>query len=60
MPESLEIPLSDLKEWLDKEATSIVEPLRADAKKLLEDTRDKLEDLIEGCDKLLDCLLYTF
>jgi len=54
MPESLEIPLSDLKEWLDKEATSIVEPLRADAKKLLEDTRDKLEDLIEGCDKLLD------
>jgi uncharacterized phage infection (PIP) family protein YhgE len=54
MPESLEIPLSDLNEWLDKEATSIVEPLRADAKKLLEDIRDKLEDLMEGCDKLLD------
>jgi hypothetical protein len=54
MPESLEIPLSDLNEWLDKEATSIVEPLKADAKKLLEDTRDKLEDLIESCDKLLD------
>ena len=54
MPESLEIPLSDLNEWLDKETTSIVEPLRADAKKLLEDTQDKLEDLLESCDKLLD------
>jgi hypothetical protein len=54
MPESLEIPLSDLKEWLDKETTSIVEPLRADAKKLLEDIQDKLEDLLESCDKLLD------
>jgi len=54
MPERLEIPLSDLKEWLDKETTSLVEPLRADAKKLLEDTQDKLKDLLESCDKLLD------
>jgi hypothetical protein len=54
MPESLEIPLSDLNEWLKQETTSIVEPLRADAKKLLEDTQEKLEDLLESCDKLLD------
>jgi hypothetical protein len=54
MSESLEIPLSDLNEWLKHETTSLVEPLRADAKKLLEDTRDKLEDLLESCDKLLD------
>ena len=54
MPESLEIPLSDLNEWLKQETTSIVEPLRADAKKLLEDTRGKLGDLLESCDKLLD------
>jgi len=54
MPESLEIPLSDLNEWLTQETTSIVEPLRADAKKLLEDTKSKLEDLLESCDKLLD------
>jgi len=54
MPERLEIPLSDLKEWLDKETTFLVEPLRADAKKLLEDTKSKLEDLLESCDKLLD------
>jgi hypothetical protein len=54
MPESLEIPLSDLNEWLDKETTSIVEPLKADAKKLLEDIQEKLEDLLESSDKLLE------
>jgi hypothetical protein len=54
MPESLEIPLSDLNEWLKEETTSLVEPLRADAKKLLEDIQEKLEDLLESCDKLLD------
>jgi DNA repair exonuclease SbcCD ATPase subunit len=54
MPESLEILLSNLNEWLEQETTSLVEPLRADAKKLLEDTQDQLEDLLENCDKLLD------
>ncbi|MHC3129285.1 MAG: hypothetical protein IBV52_04325 [Candidatus Bathyarchaeota archaeon] len=54
MSDTLEIPLNAVKEWLDKETTSIVDPLRADAKKLLEDTQAKLEDLIETCDKLLD------
>jgi len=54
MSDTLEIPLNAVKEWLDKETTSLVEPLRADAKKLLEDTQSKLEDLLETCDKLLD------
>ena len=54
MSDTLEIPLNAVKEWLDKETTSIVEPLKADAKKLLEDTQSKLEDLLETCDKLLD------
>lgn len=54
MSGTLEIPLNAVKEWLDKETTSIVEPLRADAKKLLEDTQNKLEELLESCDKLLD------
>jgi len=54
MSETLEIPLNAVEEWLDKETTSLVEPLRADAKKLLEDTQSKLEDLLETCDKLLD------
>ena len=54
MPETLEIPLNALNEWLNKETTSIVEPLKAEAKKTLEDTQGKLEDLSEACDKLLD------
>jgi len=54
MSDTLEIPLNAVKEWLEKETTSIVDPLKADAKKLLEDTQSKLEDLLETCDKLLD------
>ena len=54
MPDTIEIPLNDVNEWLNKETTPIVEPLRADAKKLLEDTRSKLEDLLEASDKLLE------
>lgn len=54
MPETLEIPLNAVNEWLNKETTSIVEPLKAEAKKTLEDTQGKLEDLSEACDKLLD------
>jgi hypothetical protein len=54
MSDTLEIPLNAVKEWLDKETTSLVDPLKADAKKLLEDTQAKLEDLLETCDKLLD------
>ena len=54
MAEALILKLDDLKGWLEQETTSIVEPLRTDAKKLLEDTKDKLEDLLDSCDKLLD------
>ena len=54
MSDSLEMPLDTVKEWLDKETNPIVEPLMADAKKLLEDTKNKLGDLLEACDKLLD------
>jgi hypothetical protein len=54
MSDTLEMPIDTVKEWLDKETNSLVEPLRADAKKLLEDTKSKLGDLIEASDKLLD------
>ena len=54
MSDTIEIPLNNVNEWLNKETTSIVEPLREEAKKLLEDIRSKLEDLLEACDKLLD------
>ena len=54
MSETVEIQLNDVNEWLNKETTSIVEPLKADAKKLLDDTQSKLDDLSDASDKLLD------
>jgi hypothetical protein len=54
MSDTLAVPLNTAKEWLDKETNPLVEPLRADAKKLLEETKNKLGDLLEACDKLLD------
>jgi DNA repair exonuclease SbcCD ATPase subunit len=54
MPETFEIPLNTVTEWLNKETTPIVEPLKAEAKKLLEDLQNKLEDLSESCEKLLE------
>jgi hypothetical protein len=54
MSETLEIQLNAVNEWLTKETTSIVEPLKVAARKLLEDIKSKLEDLSEACDKLLD------
>ena len=54
MSETLEIPLDTVNEWLTKETASIVGPLRAEAKKILEDIKDKLDELSDACDKLLD------
>jgi hypothetical protein len=54
MSDTLEMPLDTVKEWLDKETNPIIEPLKADAKKQLEDTKSKLGDLLEASNKLLD------
>jgi hypothetical protein len=54
MSETLEIQLNAVNEWLNKETTSIVEPLKADTKKLLADIQSKLEELSEASDKLLE------
>ena len=54
MAEILKLKLNDLGGWLEQETTSLVEPLRADARKQLEDTQDKLADLLEASEKLLE------
>ena len=54
MSDTIEIPLKNVNEWLNKQTTPIVGPLREEAKKLLEDIQSKLEDLLEACDKLLE------
>jgi ElaB/YqjD/DUF883 family membrane-anchored ribosome-binding protein len=54
MLETLEIPLDAIKEWTEKETKSLVEPLRGNAKKYLNDTKNKLEELLESCEKLIE------
>ncbi len=54
MPETVEIPLKDLENWLEGEASSIVEPIRAEGMNLLNDTRSKLKELRGSCEKLLE------
>lgn len=54
MSETLEIPLKDLRKWLEQETVPIVEPLKAKGRSLLDDVRDKLDDVSEACDKLLE------
>lgn len=54
MSETFEIPLKDLREWLEQETVPIVEPLKAEGRSLLDDVRDKLDDVLEACDKLLE------
>lgn len=48
-----EIPYIGLKEWLEQETTSIVDPLRTEATLLLGIARDRLSDVEEICEKLM-------
>lgn len=54
MSEALEIPLENLREWLETETVPIVEPLNAEATSLLNDFGGKLEDVREICEKILE------
>ncbi len=54
MSETLSVSLNDLNNWLKKETTLLVEPLRTEAKKLINDIQLRLNELKESCDKLLD------
>lgn len=54
MSEELEISLENLREWLERETVPIVEPLKTEAESLLNNFRDKLDDIRESCQKLLE------
>jgi len=54
MSETLEIPLENLKEWLEKETSTIIEPLKAEGTDRLNNIRNKLDNLQETCEKLFD------
>ena len=48
-----EIPLNDIKEWLEQEAASIVEPLKTEGTSLLNNIRERVDDVRENCEKLM-------
>lgn len=47
------IPLNDIKEWLEQETTPIVEPLKTEGTLLLNNVRERLDDVREICEKLM-------
>jgi len=51
---SLEIPLSELKGWLESQTSSVLTPVQAKAEKLMGDVRKAHESLTEACRMLLD------
>jgi hypothetical protein len=53
MADALEIKLEDIREWLEQETVSIVEPLKAEGRTLLDDVKAKLDDVLITSDRLL-------
>ncbi len=54
MSQTLAISLDGLTEWIENETSSLIEPLREEAKKLIEDIQSRLKDLTDASEKLLD------
>lgn len=54
MSEALEIKLEDLKTWLEREATSIMQPLKSEGKKLTANLNSRLEDFDSVCESFLE------
>jgi hypothetical protein len=52
MSDTLEIPLKDLRKWLDEGTVSLVEPLKVEGKNSLNNVKQKLDGVVESCDKL--------
>jgi len=51
---SLEIPLSELRDWLKSQTSSVLTPIQSKAEKLMGDMRKAHESLTEACRMLLD------
>ena len=54
MSEALKFSSKDIKDWLERETGSIFVPVHAKAKKLLDEMRKSVEDLVEVSKMLLD------
>ena len=49
-----QVQLLDVKEWLDKETASLVQPLKAKASSMLKEIEERVDDAIEGSQKILE------
>jgi len=52
MPESFQIALADLKEWLQKETAPLIKPLKDKGKRLLDEIAKRLDDVRENGDRI--------
>ena len=52
MSDSFQIALSDLKEWLQKEAAPIINPLRDKGRSILNENQNRLDDVRENGDRI--------
>ncbi|UCF59321.1 MAG: hypothetical protein JSV15_02615 [Candidatus Bathyarchaeota archaeon] len=48
-----EIPLNDIKEWLEQEAAPIVEPLKTEGTSLINNVKERVDDVRENCERLM-------
>jgi hypothetical protein len=54
MSGALELKLDDLKTWLERETTSITQPLKSEGKKLTDNSKNRLEDFSSICESFLE------
>jgi len=54
MAETLEIALKELTTWLEEEMNPILQPIRAEGTNLLNNARNKLEELSDSSEKMLE------
>jgi len=54
MSGAIELRLDDLKTWLERETTSITQPLKSEGKKLTDNLKSRLEDFESVCESFLE------
>jgi len=54
MSQTSQIPLSSLKEWIQKETVQTIEPLKSKGESLLNEIRKRLDEAVEASEKLTE------
>ena len=54
MSQTSQVRLLDVKEWLNEETASLVKPLKAKASSMLKEIQERVNDTIEGSQKILE------